>query len=652
MKSILTAIILSVIFTCQANDVNYKEVLDLFDLETPELANVKKAYDAKEYLLAGDKLLEYYRSRPALKDFVDRSKKQEAYGKGISDIDRKWADDSLKNIFVGQKSYDSFFLGEDIDWHTNPVEDKEWIHQLHRMYWWESLGRAYWDSLDEKYAKAWIYQFSDWKKKNPKPMMPAWRGINMGIRVNTLAKVFEYFIDSPNITPEFLLSFFESCHQQITHLTNNLTAIGNHRLFEAKGILCGGVIFPEYKDAASWRECGITVFNDEIKKQVYDDGMHFELSPSYHSGVVFLFLDAVLLAKINGYENEFPPSYSQTIEKMIRANYIYSLPDFTVAQFGNAWKGGEDKLSNYFKKLIVHFPKDEFVYFASKGLKGSPPEQMSLALKDGGFYSLRNGWDKNSTAMILKCGPKAYFHCHPDNGSFELYALGRHFMPDSGSYIYNREDPWHQWFRRTASHQTMTVNYEDIEANPNLLIWKTSDDFDCLVIENAAYDNLKHRRAVFFNKEFFVLVDDAIGSKEGDLRIHFQLMPCETVFDRLAVRTDFEDGVNLLVQTMNQDGLTLEKEAGWVSYEYTKKEARPAFSYKVAKESSENVRYVTVLFPYAGRLPKVDIRAAQLEGLNQAEIEVDIDGKLYRYGYNLDNNAVSYDCRSLSSKAN
>jgi heparan-sulfate lyase len=47
-----------------------------------------------------------------------------------------------------------------------------------------------------------------------------------------------------------------------------------------------------------------------------------------------------------------------------------------------------------------------------------------------------------------------------------------------------------------------------------------------LVVENQSYENLAHRRSVFFvDKRYFVIVDEAIGNATGDIDIHFQLAP-------------------------------------------------------------------------------------------------------------------------------
>ncbi len=65
-----------------------------------------------------------------------------------------------------------------------------------------------------------------------------------------------------------------------------------------------------------------------------------------------------------------------------------------------------------------------------------------------------------------------------------------------------------------------------------LLLWEPGNNLDILVVENACYENLIHRRVVFFvNKKYFVIVGEAIGEVAGDVDLHFQLAPGDATFD-------------------------------------------------------------------------------------------------------------------------
>ena len=267
------------------------------------------------------------------------------------------------------------------------------------------------------------------------------------------------------------------------------------------------------------------------------------------------------------------------------------LPDGTNVQFGDAWAGEPGQHKDLFLEWSKLFDRKDFLYLANDGKKGSAPDSTAYALPYSGIYSMRSGWDKNATCLVLKCGPDGGGHCQPDNGTFVVYAGSRNLTPDAGSYIYSGNPEGRKWFRQTKVHQTLTLNGENSAYAPKLLLWEPGET-DILVVENQSYENLKHRRSVFFvEKRYFILVDDAIGNATGNVDIHFQLAPDSgsAIFNRenLSVQTGFSEGWNVFVQTKNQPGLQLEEEEGWVSFEYTKKQPRPAFRYRMKKNNEK-----------------------------------------------------------------
>jgi hypothetical protein len=187
-------------------------------------------------------------------------------------------------------------------------------------------------------------------------------------------------------------------------------------------------------------------------------------------------------------------------------------------------------------------------------------------------------------------------------------------------------------------HQTLTLDNKDTECRPELLMWQISDDITTLVLKNQSYDNLSHRRAVFFiDDKFFVLVDRAEGPAQGDVSVHFQFKEGKSVIDsnNLTARTDFEDGKNLFVKTKLQPGIKIQTEQGWVSYKYTKKMERPAFCYTLKKsQEQKNVDFITVLLPYEGNIPDVNINKLNSDS-NEIAFEMAVNGKTYKVNCDL-----------------
>lgn len=602
----------------KAGNVPIEHLLDKLDVTEAPLNEIQKITDKEKQESA---LLAYFRSRENVYHRINRDDKARSLGKIASKADFELADDALKHIFVGQPAYPRFFCGDDIDWGTRPVPDNEWVWQLNRMYFWDAMGRVYWHTGNEKYAQAWCKQLIDWVNKNPndKDHRYAWRSIEAGIRGNSWCELYQRFIDSPSFTPEVLITFLNSLHDHATFLMTKYTTNSNWALMEAEGLASIAILFPEFKEPPLWREEAFKRLNIEIDKQVYSDGHQRELALGYHVGCIEWFLRTYELAKMNGYDNAFPLTYVEKIEKMCEVPMKLCHPDGTVVQFGDAWTGKPGQYKNKFMNWSKLFDRTDFLYLATDGKEGTEPEETAFALPESGLYSMRSGWDEDAIFLALKCGPDGGGHCHPDNGTFDLYAGGRILMPDAGSFIYSGDAEWRNWFRQTKVHQTITLNNQNAKYEPKLLYWDTNDNLDVLVVENRSYEDLTHRRSVLFvDKRYFVIIDEAYGSATGDIGLHFQLATGKPIVDmgKFSIRTDFADGWNAYLKTYSRSGkMDLREEEGWVSHVYTKKEPRPAYCFNINKTSNNPViRYVTILIPYKNRKNDIKIKI-----LNEAE---------------------------------
>jgi len=630
MKNLKTIITLSFLFAivCMTNAqetpaVN-KESFDVVNLKYPGLEKVNQLFNSGKYDEAARELLSYYCNRKNIKS-PDFNVGDEARfrGKDIGKANQEKADNALLHLFKPQKGYGFFDYGKDINWDYWPVKDNEVRWQLHRVTWWQSMGMAYRSSADEKYAKEWIFQFRDWEKKNYLGRSAendniAWRPLEVSERLQSLPGTFNLFVISPNFTPAFLMEFLNSFTKQAAYIPQHYSKEGNHLLFEAQRVLGAGASFPELKQAEEWRKSGIGILNREIKLQVLDDGVQWELSPTYHVACIEIFLKAYSSAKMAGVEKEFPETYSKTIEKMISATANISFPDYNNPMFGDSWPIEKNTRIKQFSGWSKLFPNNGLIqYFATDGTQGNLPDYLSHALPNGGFYTFRNGWNDKASVMIVKAGPPAEFHAQPDNGTFELWVKGRNFMPDTGCYLYSGDaevTKMRNWFRQTRVHNTLTLNNENMvitKAVQNK--WKTSKNLDILTYTNPSYTDLNHQRSfLFIDQKYFIIIDKAIGKATGNLGVHFQLKEdSKPVFDKTnnKVYTTYDDGNNLLIQSLNTDKITLNEEEGKVSYVYAKEIARPALVFEKPKNDAITQQFISIVYPYNGvKVPEINIQ--------------------------------------------
>ena len=628
------------------------EAFDLLDLDWPGLEQVKTLHAEGRDSAAAAALLEYYRGRdiktPEIQDInkVKISKKQQ-----------KWADEALEHTFYVHDGYQpSFNYGEDIDWQYWPVRDNELRWQLHRHKWFSPMGYAYRVSGDEKYAKEWAFQYMDWIRKNPLVQIDqeeyelvssgevkgaaenvrfAWRPLEVSHRLQDQCFQFQLFIDSPYFTPEFLTEFLVNYHRHADHILHNYSEKGNHLLFEAQRMIYAGTFFPEFKEASVWRQSGVDILNREIKVQVYDDGGQFELDPHYHLATIEIFIKALSMADLNGFRSDFPQSYIDTVEKMIVFYANICFPDYTNPLFSDAKLTGKVAMLSHYAKWTKIFPENRFIrYLATEGAEGELPDYLSKGFLTSGFFVFRNGWGMDALQMVVKAGPEGEWHCQPDNGTFEMWYNGRSLFQDSGSYVYAGDAEvmqWRNWFRATAHHNTLTLNDENLETTESeTLLWQPEGDVQILVTENPSYQDLKHRRSVFFvDGTYFVIVDEAVGPVSGNnnVNLHFQMPRGDVPNSRedMTFYTNFEDGSNFMFRCFGPENMTMKKEAGWLSTAYNKKVQRMNVSFNVKKQDSPSVRYITVIYPKekAGKEPALDAKFLNRE-FNEKALKIQV----------------------------
>ncbi len=637
----LLAPLLALLFGLPGMAQTDSTVFTLLDLTRPGLEEVARYHAAGNDPAAADALLAYFRNRTSV-----RCPGVETDAPDITPDEQRWADEALEHRFFVHAGYQpSYFYGDDIDWQYWPVRDNELRWQLHRMKWWAPMGKAYRRSGDERYAAEWCAEYLDWIRKNPLTEYDesrigdwtsadnvyfAWRPLEVSDRLEFQIHQFLYFLPARAFDGEFLLQFLENYHRHAEHITRHFSASGNHLLFQAQRLLFAGAFFPEFRDAARWRATGVEILNREIRKQVYDDGMQYELDPHYHLESINIFFKALQMMDANGYRGEFPAEYLATVERMIDVHLNCSYPDYTTPLFSDNRQQEKAHLLESYREWLTVFPENTFIRErATQGAEGAVPTYLSRAFRTSGFYVLRNGWGNDATVMILKAGPKAFWHCQPDNGTFEIWHRGRNFFPDSGSYVYGGDSAvlaQRNWFRQTCVHNTLTLDGRNLDATDSkCLRWETVDGTDILTVENPSYEGLTHRRTVWFvDRRFFVIEDVATGVAAGRVALHYNLAECQPEEELAAgrVATRFEDGNNLVLQVFGAEAA--EPREGWVSHVYRSRNPRPAYAFTAEKRPGREVRFITVLLP-TEHPAEAKIKAERRRGT----IRVTVDDRKY-----------------------
>lgn len=491
-----------------------------------------------------------------------------------------------------------------IVWDYNPTaetsRDNEWTWSLYRTIFWQQLARAYAITGDDRYVKEFTEQLKGFYETWPaekhiqntefEVRVPfpghAWRTIESGIRIyTTWLPVMEIFRTSPAFDDETWTVFLSSIHDHATFLMghySNHNRSSNWLSMESSALLQMGIMFPEMKDSASWRETGYRRVMHEIAYCFDEDGIHMERTPVYHLVASIAFLQAVELCRLN---NIVIPPYAMTVLER-SADFIYRIvkPDFTTPMLGDAdrenlltrrsdtsiYEGMNlsfftddlNEMRAYFKHMAKLFNRPDFLYLATGGREGKPSDENHSAFREAGIYTMRGGFGEEDyvlTQMVkLERGEKST-HSHNDTAHVELMLRGEDILIDCGRYIYNTSiwKDWRHYFTSAVSHNTLYVDDHTMGEVPEVTRVRgvrgichqfTDDDrFYIIDISHNGYafmdDPVFHRRHIVLAKKMHAafIIDWITGEEKSDhdMRLYWN-------FARPGV---FKDGNDYIYQT-------------------------------------------------------------------------------------------------------
>jgi hypothetical protein len=452
-------------------------------------------------------------------------------------------------------------------------------------------------------------QLRSWNDQNPYGRGPNWTcAMEVALRAINLLAAFERVRASPQFGKDDLLFFLQLMQQHGRYIRDNLEfsyiATSNHYLSDVAGLLWLGVMLPELREAHAWREFGLTELLREMYKQILPDGADYESSTGYHRFVLELFLYSFALCR--EHEIEIDERYWRKLHQMLLYVRAYLRPDGFAPLIGDT-DGGQ-------VLAVQRRRADDHAYVLEIGAEvfNDPslmlPAQTSEAFPDAGIYIMR----KDDCYLCFNASGAGIngrgSHGHNDVLSIELSARGRPFIVDPGTYVYTANLQMRHVFRSTAYHSTVRIDVEEQnttdpntpfvignEAQPRVLEWQSTPDYDKVVAEHYGYWRLPasvtHRRTVTFNKpECSWLIDDEFfGKGEHDFEIWFH----------------FADGLELVVAGAEIEAWDRSREVGLVVRSLTLNQEPSLEKQHVSRDYGELQDSVSACWRVAGRPGKL-----------------------------------------------
>lgn len=340
-----------------------------------------------------------------------------------------------------------------------------------------------------------------------------------------------------------------------------LYAVGqdnNHGTSEAAALFAGGAFLGRHADkslqarARGWRDTGRGWLEERVARLVMPDGSFAQHSTNYHR----LLLDTCSMAEFFRLEFALPRFSAAFLARCAQAvRWLQSLTDPTTGDAPNL--GANDGARVFvlhrlpyrdFRPSIalaagllegrcaydapeVHEPLRWLDLDTSRLVAGAPLA-TDIIWPNGGYARLQ----RSATWLLLRLPRYRFRPSQSDALHLDVWHASRNVLRDGGSYSYNTEARWLEYFSGVATHNT--VQFDDRNQMPRLSrflfgAWLSADmvEFDAAAGSVAAsytdYRGARHTRSVHVDAKGNCRVSDTVSGFKQRAVLRWRLPPTE-----------------------------------------------------------------------------------------------------------------------------
>lgn len=499
-----------------------------------------------------------------------------------------------------------------IDWlDRGPKGDFQWEIFLNRHFHFLPLLKAYEVTGDPALAAYIDTAILDFVTSNPVPpdaesdrqFSGVWRPMSTATRLlQSWPQVFYFLQDEPAFSDAARLMMLSAAYDQAVHTKEYHRRKHNHAIKEMIGLSHAAAAWPEFKEAAEWRDYALGVLVEELDYQIYPDGVQKELSSHYHRTVLDYFMQYVSFMRSAGYPA--PPEFEARIETMGEFQTWAMRPDGAIPLNNNA---DRDQVRPIVMQLADLFDHEDWRYIATHGAEGVAPDTgPSRFWPWSGQLFARSGWSADADWSIFEFGPWGISHQHNDILQFAMASGGRDLIVDTGRYIY-KDVPMTNYVRSTRGANLILVDGK--QQNPAELEFTEPMDASHAVItetytvgfgtfdagfEGLDGDAVHHRSVAYLNELGWVIVDWLETDRPRQLTSHWHFHPeVGAALEGEVVTSADPDVSNVRLQPVGLNGTSAELVKGqeepfrgWYSPFYNVQIAAPLAVYETPVEGN------------------------------------------------------------------
>lgn len=389
----------------------------------------------------------------------------------------------LENPFTGNVLSDSQQPWWKIPDFDPEAGDIKGIWELSRFDWVLAFAQRAATGSERDLARLndWL---ADWSQSNPPFQGPNWKcGQEASIRVMHLlfaARILEQ-VQTPR---EALIDLVDLHLQRISPTMSYAVAQdNNHGTSEAAALFMGGTWLESLGRvyAKKWTRKGRKWLENRVRRLIEPDGSFSQYSVNYHR----VMLDTLCMAEIWRRDMGLQPFSSAFYERARAAtNWLYHLVDPVTGDAPNIGANDGARLlplsdSDYrdfrpsvqmaavlFEQRRAYDPKGVWSqplrWLGLDMPEESLPQRHSAAFAEGGYAVLNH----DRILAVLRFPNFRFRPSQADALHLDVWMHGRNVLRDGGTFAYNTDDDWLDYFSGTASHNT--IQFDDRNQMPSL----------------------------------------------------------------------------------------------------------------------------------------------------------------------------------------
>lgn len=464
----------------------------------------------------------------------------------------------------------------DADVRSGRCGSAKYVWEINRLLFLPQLAIQYRQTGDRKFLTQFVDINRSWFAENPYLTGVNWySNIEVNIRLinwfiswnildaSALAETdadFKNFVDA-----EWLPVIYQHCVYSRTNPSHHSSA-NNHLISEYAGLFVAAS-FWDFPESAAWRTYAKSGLEREMLKQHSRNGVNREEAAEYIQFITDFFLIAQVVGERTN--NPFSLAYDAYLFRILRyvAQFLDcrgQFPRYGDEDDGRVLLLDDRHPHNNFQSLLrsgavltgeplfkqrsagwgetPRFDLKNYVLFGQVGRAAFETVPTYHNLLGSEFYSEEGhfiirkqeiGDDPTQPREIYihaDAAPLGYLsiaaHGHADALSFLMHVDGQVFLADPGTYSYQTDPDWRNYFVSTRAHNTVCIDGQNQALQAGALLWldhyrtqiissNSTGRSDQLTATHDGYERLQcwHQRTFDFDRATDVLhLTDAIGN--------------------------------------------------------------------------------------------------------------------------------------------